>query len=506
MAVMPQIETVVMLMLENRSLDSVLGWLHEGKTLEAAQVYPPGSSLRFNGIQTGMANCYENVDYQPPDGTQGQPDPWRVPRWNPHEIWEHVTVQLGPDHCDHRPDSTARPAKPPKPLGPPMAGFVRDYSDRNAGEPSALAEVMGGYRREQLPVLYGLAENFAISDRWFSSVPSETNPNRAFSVCGTSLGAVDNADTEFYDAKTIFNALTGNKTWGVYWQYHGIGDMDPILPYFNCYTEDIFPQLHHAVRCGDGEVGRYDHFLEALGNGGAIPEFCYLEPFWGGGIGYPDGQDFVGLQGNDYHAPAWIGPAEHDLNELYKALRSSPQWKNMLFIITFDEHGGTWDHEPPTPTIEPDDNTGRFDFKTLGVRVPTILVSPFIRPGTVFRAPADSPYDLDHTSFVATILKWAGIDPATAGMGDRVAHAPTFEAVLSDDSFDDSPSHFEVPAGYAEQGGGKGIHVGWPFDATGLTIHAVRAAEHAASSVEDFVHRLEEHVRNAVSGQPPGGH
>ncbi len=492
--VMPQIETVVMLMLENRSLDSVLGWLHQGVILPDEQVFPPGSSKRFNGITPEMYNEYEGEKYAPPCGTQDQADPWRTPRWNPHEIWEHVTTQF---YADGDGMLTGTPWVDP----PTMTGFVRDYSDRNDGVAAALNEVMGGFTAEQLPVLYGLAQNFAVSDRWFSSVPTETNPNRAFSVCGTSCGAVDNSDARFYDAPTLFNALTNIKTWAVYWQYHGIADMDPILPYRNCFTEDLFPRLHAAVKHGDGTVAHYGDFLTAVRDGKPIPQFCYIEPFSSGGIGFPDGEGFLGLQGNDYHAPAWIGQAEFDLNELYRALRASPQWEHMLFVITFDEHGGTWDHEPPPQALPPDQSGSRFGFDWLGARVPMILVSPFVRPGTVFRAPAGSSYDFDHTSFLATMLKWAGIDPATAGMGERVAHAPTFDDVLSPTGFDNDLHGFTVPGFYEGQGGTKGLHL-FDFDANEPPLHEFKDAVERSSSVGELLDRLFDSKARRSSSAP----
>jgi phospholipase C len=89
------------------------------------------------------------------------------------------------------------------------------------------------------------------------------------------------------------------------------------------------------------------------------------------------------------------------------------------------------------------------------VRVPTILVSPWIPAGTVFRAPQESSHPFDHTSLIATILKWKGVDPANAGLGTRVKFAPTFESALGDEPRSDVP-HFTVPAGYATQGGGAG--------------------------------------------------
>lgn len=472
-AVMPQIETIVMLMLENRSLDTLLGWLyHDG---QPQHVYPPDSDPRFDGIPPGAVNSYKTTPYSPADGTQGMKQPCRVPRWDPYEPFEHVRVQLFGDSYGRIPnDPWSKPA--------PMTGFVYDFDAWYVDN----AEVMGAYSAQQLPVLYGLAESFAVSDRWFSSVPTQTNANRAFSICGTSLGGLDNGIPPTYDTPTVFNAISGSKSWGVYWQYDGIGAGDPGDG--PCYTADIFPQIGRAAAAGSGVIGTYASFLAALAAGDDVASFCYLEPFWGGGQGYETGTDFAGLQGNDYHPPAWIGPAEYELNNLYNALRSSKQWPSMLFIITFDEHGGLWDHVPPTATKAPDDNTSLFDFQTLGVRVPTILVSPYVAPGTVFRAPTCSKYDFDHTSFIATILRWAGLDPATAGLGNRVAVAPTFDAVLSETPIDNSPT-FVVPGGYGSQGGGLGPHL-VDVSLAGVPIERFREAEEQSETVEEFKARL----------------
>lgn len=471
---MPQIDTIVMLMLENRSLDTMLGWLYQG--VKPQHVYPLDSDARFNGIPPGAVNSYETTPYSPAGGTQGMKQPCRVPRWDPNEPFESVRVQLFGDSYGRVPDDPwSKPA--------PMTGFAYDYHAWYLDN----AEVMGAYTAQQLPVLYGLAENFAVSDRWFSSVPTQTNANRAFSICGTSLGGLDNGTPDTYDAPTVFNAISGSsKSWGVYWQYDGIGTGDPGDG--PCYTADIFPQIKRAAAAGSGTVAKYASFLAALANGDDLPSFCYLEPFWGGGKGYETGGDFAGLQGNDYHPPAWVGPAENDLNVLYDALRKSKQWPSILFIITFDEHGGLWDHVPPTATVPPDDNTASFDFETLGVRVPTILVSPYVAPGTVFRAPAGSKFDFDHTSFIATILQWAGVDPTTAGLGNRVAVAPTFDAVLSETPFDSSPT-FSVPADYASQGGGLGPHL-VDVSLAGVPIEDFREAEERSETVEEFKARL----------------
>ena len=448
--VMQQIKTVVYLMLENRSLDHVLGWLYDG---DVPSHFYPGGFSSFDGASTSNSNTVDRTAYSQTRGIVGAKHPLRVTGFDPYEPMPHVKTQLygsGNHSWDDEPS---------------MSGFASDYA--SAPElTSHPGQVMGCFTADQLPILNGLAKHFAVSDRWFCSMPTQTDPNRAFSVCGTSLGAEVNDDIHqrtFIDATTIFNAL-GNvgRSWGLYWQMDNpkvAGTHASLLGPWTPFTSYYFSQLTGAP---NGKVEKYDEFLEDLANGNA-PDFCYLEPFWGGGKGTDDddSKNFFGMQGNDYHPPAWLGPGEASLNALYERLIHSPQWKDMLFIITFDEHGGTYDHVPPPKTVPPDKHRGKsgFAFERLGVRVPTILISPYIQPKTVFRAPPG--HHFDHTSVLATLLKWAGVEPSSAGLGARTAVAPTFEGVLSDTRRTDPPPRFQVPSSYAGQGGGVGTwHVG----------------------------------------------
>jgi phospholipase C len=140
--------------------------------------------------------------------------------------------------------------------------------------------------------------------------------------------------------------------------------------------------------------------------------------------------------------------------------------------------------------VKPDSSPSHkpFDFRRMGVRVPTILISPWVRPGTVFRAPAGSGYDFDHTSFIATILRWAGLDPLTADMGLRVANAPTFDGVLGDPRYVDPPM-FVVPDEYATMGGPKGPR-NIPFGIGKMTIQTFRTVVDQSTSAIDFIERL----------------
>ena len=246
-------------------------------------------------------------------------------------------------------------------------------------------------------------------------------------------------DTTFANTPTIINKLAeAGKTWGLYWQN---GWPASGAPMFDPFTPWLFPQIHSAP---NGGVFPYDDptnhhsFIELLEKG-QLPDFCYLEPKWGGGPSIP-----ISVNGNDYHPVSDVRQAEYDLCQLFNKIIASPQWPNMLLIITFDEHGGTYDHQPPPPSIAPDSHIGRSGFKynRLGVRVPTILASPYIQAGTKFGTSTNQVFD--HTSYIATLLKWAGIDPANSGLGNRVTHAETFESVLHTDQVHPTPSPLSV--------------------------------------------------------------
>src|SRR5262245_20688910 len=438
---MNQIEHVVLVMLENRSFDSLLGWLYE--TDQPARIIPAGSSPSYDGLNTGTySNQYKGRTIPVTRGTLQAHQPMRVPRIDPHETYGHVTLQLFGDGVNHMPS--------PPPSGTPanMLGFAQDF-DSIWESWAELDEVVTTYLPSQLPALCGLAKNYAVSDRWFSSVPTQTNPNRAFAHCGTSLGRTVNGElsTDQFDTDTIWNALPPDVSWGVYFQ--------DIWTAGKCFTHFSFPRIDKAkAAAASAEIAPLAQFY-AHAKAGTLPAFSFLEPAWGYGEGTPDG--FVGRQGNDYHPPTWIGPGEAFIADVYNALSSNPAlWATTLLVITFDEHGGIYDHvDPGWGAIKPDGYSGPdgFQFDRYGVRVPMILASPWIPAGTVFRAPSISAHPFDHCSLIATILKWQGVDPAGAGLGLRVAAAPTFEAVLSDTTRSDVPQ-ISVPADYAHEEAG----------------------------------------------------
>ncbi|MBK8256841.1 MAG: hypothetical protein IPK82_29735 [Polyangiaceae bacterium] len=426
---MPQIKTVVVLMLENRSLDNLLGFLYANGEKPRA-VYPPNSSPEYQGASTDLCNSYVNIlgersTYYVTNGTPDlgiEGDWYHMPNYDPHEPFENVRNQLYADERGKLPEVEHGDIYT---LTPTMSGFAWDYDEFYTQNQA----VMGSYSSVQLPVLHTLAKSYAVSDAWFASVPTQTFANRAFSLCGTSNGAVDNSEIDgktFESTTTLFNILgKAGKSWGLYWQNQWPASGAPL---FDVFTPWLLPEMKNAP---NGGVYSFDDpndpssFMQAL-KAGSLPSFSYIEPKWGGGPSV-----ILSLNGNDYHPVSDVRLAEFDLYALYNAIVQSPQWPEMLLMITFDEHGGTYDHVPPTTCQSPDGKVGKsgFNFNRLGVRVPTILISPYIEQGLVFRSPTNQ--DFDHTSVIATLLRWVGVNPQTAGMGNRVANAPTFDGVLS---------------------------------------------------------------------------
>jgi phospholipase C len=400
--ILGQIKHVVVVMFENRSLDNLCGWLYSAGPPPSVFL-PPGSPATFDGLNTGIFNP-SNKDYftggapaVPVYITQGTTTT-TVPNPDPEETFANVSQQIcGPGGYTSGPPH-------------PMQGFVVNYDD--ATSPGDAAQIMQAYSTGQVPVLSQLARNFAVSDAWFASVPSQTWPNRAFAHAGTSNGRVNNGeppDPLQWNVPTIFNVLTRcNTSWAVY--------SDTILT--PSLTRTMFPQLwdlHFAP-----QFRGFPDFEEACAKD-ALPAYSFIEP------------SFL-LDPNDAHPPHDVEAAEQFLNRIWTAVSKSPGWNETLLVITFDEHGGCHDHVlPPAGAVAPDAASSPgddgFAFDRFGIRVPTILVSPYIQAGTVFRSNTAVPYD--HTSILATLRDWLSIPAADMLSSKRIAAAPTLDQVLT---------------------------------------------------------------------------
>jgi phospholipase C len=261
-------------------------------------------------------------------------------------------------------------------------------------------DIMGCFTPEAVPVLSALAKGYAVCDQWFASVPTETLPNRAFACAATSQGHMDDK-TRTFSSPTIFGLLDAA---GLGWSVYGYAD-EPL-------TKSTFTQISREAA---SHFGKFNDF-QAAAAAGTLPPYTFLEPSWG-------------TTGNSQHPNYDVALGEQLIHDVYEALRAGPGWPGTLLVITYDEHGGCYDHVPPPwGAVPPDTDTGEFgfNFDRFGVRVPTVLVSPLIAPGTVYRVPAGGT-PLDHTSVLKTVEQRWNLPALTA----RDAAAPAFGDVLT---------------------------------------------------------------------------
>lgn len=434
-----EIKHVVVLMLENRSFDNVLGWLYSNDA--PLQFIPSDEDQPFQGLSPDILTKYTNV-LQDSSGnivyssspilgipsTQGT-NLKNSPGVDPNEPFDNVTKQIYGSGSQ-----------------PTMLGFLQDYASLWSefdwvSNKQEICAVMESYTALDLPILSGLARHYAVSDLWFSSVPTQTNPNRAFMACGTSEGQVVNGSLgrSVFNSDTIWNKLTDlvpSASWMIFWQTDMLPGIYP-GPYtapFQFAAMKKIPSLHSHYK-------KLDTFHE-LARRGELPDFSFIEPQWTFAEGielndlnilFPNSEYLLGLQGNDLHPPGDVRTAENLLANIYTSLIANPDaWENTLFIVLFDEHGGIFDHISPPDAIPPDNNNQNgFNFDRFGVRTPALFISPRIKQRTVIRSDLDAPFD--HTSLAATLLKWKGVDPSLWNMGNRVAAAPTFENVITEE-------------------------------------------------------------------------
>ncbi len=385
-----QIQHVVQLMLENRSFDHMLGFLYPART------GPNGQP--FEGLLGTESNI--GTDGNPVSVFQisaASPGAYFMPGADPGEGYANTNSQLFGS------------GSPPSPPVAANSGFVTNFADaisydqrsgRSIQPGTTAADIMGMFPPSALPVLSGLARGFAVCDHWYSSVPTETFPNRAFACAATSQGHMNDA-TGSFTVQSIFGLMTAHN---LSWKIYGY-DAEPL-------TRGNFPDTLNAP---DSCFGKFADF-QADVQAGHLPAYSFLEPSWGS-------------TGNSQHPNYDVALGEALIQQVYQTLRSGPGWNQTLFLITYDEHGGCYDHVPPPAGATPPDSTPGefgFDFKRFGIRVPAVLVSPLIPAGTIYRVPTGTT-PIDHTSVLKTIeLRW-GLPALTA----RDAAAPDLGGVLT---------------------------------------------------------------------------
>jgi phospholipase C len=320
------IKHVVVLVLENHSFDQMLGCLTKMYTdMEGIDPNAPRSNKDPTGKSYFQATTTE-----------------RQMQLDPHHEVSHVASQLANGNSGF------------------VADFAASYPDSTE---QARQYIMGYYPLGFLPALHLLAMNFTVCDRWHSSLPGPTWPNRFFALSGTSNGRVDmpgdgthKADLPGYfeqDQDTIFDRLTEKAIdWKVY--FHDI-------PQSWVMKHQRAP--HNAARY----FYIREFFGDARGSERDFPQFSFIEP------------DFMGFNENDDHPPHDVMRAEKLIADVYNALRGNAElWQSTLLVIFYDEHGGFYDHVTPPAATPPDDHHEEFTFNQLGVRVPALIVSPWV--------------------------------------------------------------------------------------------------------------------------------
>ncbi len=377
------IEHVIVLMLENRSFDHMLGYLP--------------------GVDELTGKEYNRID--PADLASGK------------VYVNNAAAYISPVSPAH--DIPSVHTQLYGGLGPvidpaPMDGFVKAAVVEAQGSLQTGLHVMDCFDPDKIPAMRSLVEQFCLCTAWFSSVPGPTWPNRFFVHAATSDGVASNDVTHAYEMKTIYESLAeAGKSWSIYY-----GDIPVSLA------------LRHLWGSLDHFKG-FEKFHSDVENG-ELANYSFIEPRY---------MDFLEWKAADEHPPHDVKIGEYLIAEVYDTLRGSSFWEKSLLVVLYDEHGGFFDRVPPPGGApNPDGKVSTdpaFDFTRLGLRVPALLVSPYIEKGIVDGGV------YEHSSVPATLKRLFDL-PDYLTTRDRAAN--TFEGVLTRDTpRDDTPQTLPVP-------------------------------------------------------------
>ena len=349
------VDTVVVLMMENRSFDHYLGWLADDKPYldEGRRRY--GKNFNVDGRV--------NVRYR---------DQFGIPVPTRH------TLSLGDDAspfrgCNHK---------------DPGHSWTKGRVQRDFG---FLASGTGNdgfaasyYMADNLPVHAQIARRFTVMDQHHAALLGPTWPNRQYLYSAESeglKGSLHPLDFAQYSAPTIFEKL------------HGAG----------ATSAEYFTNVPVALLWGARMfpfVRTLDVFFDDAANG-TLPNVTFVTPEFGGPFRTDD------------HPHGDIALGQRFIEAVYSAFIRSPQWQRGMFVLVYDEWGGFFDHvNPPVVPDALESSNDANNFGQLGFRVPSLLASPYARPGYV-------DHNLyDHTS-ILRFLEWRFLGAPAQGPGNR---------------------------------------------------------------------------------------
>ena len=392
-----KIEHIVVLMLENRSFDSMLGWLYDPVNDSPYNVVPAD----FEGLYGKTLSNRTEDGRVVPSGKSYDP---LSPQPNPGEPFEDVYSQI---YDVPKVDFKDVPSDPPQ--APNMQGFIRNYAAQK-DKPKDSATIMGSLTPKTVPVLSSLAHHYALCDHWFASIPTQTFCNRSFVHAGTSSGYVNNGGSGLCfvnESPTIFDLLqNAGKTWKIFcggW----------LLQSFTLLTQKSL--WKHALT---EHFAHFKDFATATGTKGGLPSYSFIEPIYFDSIVWgPENDMHPECNLYQFDGPSNLHRGEALIATIYNAIRNSPDWESTLLIVLFDEHGGCYDHVAPPSAAEcdvvivPDGKIipkgqpggAGFKFDRLGPRVPAIIISAYTPPQTRLHQ------IFEHTSIPKTVVNCFGL-------------------------------------------------------------------------------------------------
>jgi phospholipase C len=394
----PRYKHIFVLILENRSYDHMLGFAGlSGPDAES------GASTAADGADPSVHVNSDRSATPPVDVAVTTPAEFKlsgdIHHEDPGHEFDHTLKQISGIDANYQSGNPYPPRT--------MSGFVNVHNEvRGSTDPHS---VMNCYlSQRQLPVLTSLATEFAVCDRWFSSMPGPTWPNRFFAMAASSGGLDDSPGGLEIVISTVFDGYKFEN-----------GNLFDLLDK-NCIEWEIFEGDEFPVAFAlsgmnyNAMKGRFtdmSEFSETVSDPDLEPHFVFIEPDYGN-ILPGTAEDFT--CGTSQHPLDDVTRGERLIKDVYESIRNSPHWENSLLIVTWDEHGGFYDHVP-TPdavppgdsTSDPDNNQHGFDFSVLGVRVPAVVISPYIPRGTIDHRV------YDHGSIPATVERAFGMSSLT---------------------------------------------------------------------------------------------